>query len=247
MISEENKLRKYPLAFPEEPPIFADYEVKLHIGYHKYWSPYYINGFYFGLQNDSMPVQYVLPGSWIFLTEAQKYFDSRQSSTFPRWVSQAFETHRQYGLNIVTDGQRPQLIDANIRLINACYIEVRKMENIDENGKLLHRGERGRIAFSRFYCRKYESNAELQHYLETGNGGTDLPTFVNHGDIFKVFDSFEHRADYFPEDNEKSDFTLLPFYKHGAQIPKALEIFYKPGEPSERRSPPKKKGKGEKG
>ena len=116
-IDEINKTRVKPLALPDKPPIFANYKASFKIGYEKTFEPYYINPFYLGLVNENMPTQYLPPNSKVFISEAQRYYNSRKSSTLPDWVSRLYEMHRHYGMEIFLDVQRANLIDLNIKEI----------------------------------------------------------------------------------------------------------------------------------
>ena len=128
-INAENLNREHLLTLPTQPPIFSDFGVKFLVDYEEEYEPYYINGYYFGMQNKNMQTQFLPPCSKLFLSEGQRYFDSRKSKTFPAFVSAAFEMHRHYGLDIWIDVQRPKLIDANIRELCKKFIEVIKIED----------------------------------------------------------------------------------------------------------------------
>lgn len=137
-VSEVNRGRLSPLTAPEAPPIFANYRVRIQTGYQRYYEPYYLNGYYFGMPNDKMPTQYVLPGGKIFFTEAQRYYNARRSQTFPEWVLNVFAEHRQYYLDIYLDSQRFMNIDKSIRDLADRFLEVRQMRNrYDKNGWLV--------------------------------------------------------------------------------------------------------------
>ena len=137
------------LEMPKKPPIYSDFPVRIPYGYESYFQPYFINGYFFGVPNGSMPTINVAPNAKIFLSEGQRYFDSRQSKAFPSWVSAAFDMHRHYGLEIYIDVQRPKLIDLNIRELCRHFIEVRDIE--------LERTETGRILTTTFRCREFKS------------------------------------------------------------------------------------------
>lgn len=233
-ISEINADRRTPLTLPAKPPIFSDFKVRFLDGYDTYYEPYYLNGFYFGLANDMMATQFIPPGSRIFLSEGQKYFDSRQNTTFPRWVSSAFEMHRHYGIDIWIDVQRPKLIDLNIRALCKHFIEVRGMVN-DESAT-------GCITKNTWLCREFDCSLSVEQYLETGEGEYRENSYVHEGNIFDVFDSAGHFKDFLPSDGK--DFTYLPFLGDSAP-PKEYEAFYSLSEPKEYRTKPTVKKKDE--
>ena len=93
-IAEVNRTRVKPLTLPDKPPIFANYKASFKTGYEKTFEPYYINPFYLGLENGNMPTQYLPPQSRVFISESQRYYNSRKSSTLPDWVSRLYEMHR---------------------------------------------------------------------------------------------------------------------------------------------------------
>ena len=62
----------YDFSYPDRVPIFSDFPMRFKIGYEKYFSPYFMNGYYLGLPNDTQEVMYVPPGSVIFLSVSEK-------------------------------------------------------------------------------------------------------------------------------------------------------------------------------
>lgn len=221
-----NLERKTPLTIPDKPPIFSDFKVKFLDGYEQYYEPYYINGYYFGMANEKMPTQFVLPHSHVHLTEVQHYYNSKDLLPLPRHVSSLFEMYRQYFLDIWLDLQRPILLDKNIRDLIKHFIEVLGMENLTDE-------ETGRIIQSTFRCREFDSNFALEEYLETGKETYRETQYVYRGNIFRIYDSFEHFDDFIP--GEGKDFTLLPFVKKGEKVPPEFEMYYRRGEPREYR------------
>ena len=222
-IALENQERINPLPFPTKPPIFANYGVRFEEDYEKEYSPYFINPFYFGIGHNDTPVQYILPGSKIFIEECQKYYDSRQSGSFPRWVSEAFEMHRHFDVDIYLDSQRWKLVDLNIRDLASRTLLVERMENaLTRYGGLLS---------STWYLREFESNAELVQYTETGIGGHEIEPIVHKGDIFEAFDSRKNRKAFYPPDKPSQGFTLLEFCQDKAAAPDDLRMYYDTKEP----------------
>ena len=80
LIDEANKKRLHKLSYPDKPPIFADFKVKFLVDFEEYYEPYFINGFYAGLRDARLPVQFIPPGSKTFLSAGQHYYDGRESS-----------------------------------------------------------------------------------------------------------------------------------------------------------------------
>ncbi len=226
-IAEQNEKRLFALPFPDRPPFFSNYGVRFLVDYEEEYSPYFFNPFYFGIGNEEFEVQYLLPCGYCFITEGQKYFNSRKSLTLRDHVSRAFELHRQNEMNFFIDCQRPKLIDLNIRELTPRFLEVQRMENTTNNY--------GGILSSAWYCREFNSAAEVMNYLTTGEGGREIPPIVHRGNIFDCFDSFEQKNKFFPKDVKDCGFTLLPFHQ-AEDLPEQLRRLYDPSEPKWYRS-----------
>ncbi len=230
-VTRANETRKTPLTPPTRPPIYADFEVRLHVGFEKWYTPYFINGFYFGFANENMATQYILPYGRIFLSEAQRYFDSRKSGTFPRFAANAFEMHRHYGLDIWMDVQRVGLIDLNIRELCQHFIEVQSIETVESKA--------GNTEGATWSCREFDCLADVEQYLKTGDKLYRETVYRHDGDIFGSFNSRGHAAEFFPPDGK--DFNNLRFL-HAGELPAAgTEEFYRTGEPKGYRGMPSKK------
>lgn len=220
-IEEINTHRGCDLSVPERVPIFSDFPVTIKAGYDKYYETYRINGFYLGLSNDRQEVMYVPPGAKIFLSEAQRYYESRQSKTLPGWVSRFYEMHRHYGLDIWMDVQRPKLIDANIREICQHFIEIVKLEHETDFA--------GRIVKSKWTCREWDGWNKTERYLTNGETTYEETEYVNVGDIFKLYDSHTYFDNFLPEPGR--DFCVSE-----AERRQYGELYETPGEPETYRS-----------
>ena len=220
-ILRENEMRETPLTVPAEPPIFSNYRVKFKIGYEKWYEPYFVNGYYLGLANDSMPTQYIPPSSAVFLGEAQRFFNSRKSATMPDWVSRFYEMHRHFQIDFWMDVQRPGLIDANLREICKQFYEVRGMEH-EKDGA-------GRILRTAFRCRAFEAWAEVEMYLKAGEKTYEEVTFEYEGNIFRAFDSYSYFGEFLPKEGQ--DFKILPFPERKGSGNAADAVFYDTSEP----------------
>ena len=66
-----------------------------------------INPFRLGFYNPFVETHFNLPYESIFITEAQKYLNSRMSAYFPDWQSRWYEQHGHNSLDIWLDTQRP--------------------------------------------------------------------------------------------------------------------------------------------
>lgn len=187
-INEDNGLS---LTVPDRVPIFSDFPITIKSGYEKTYMTYYINGYYLGLPGSENEVMFVPPGSKIFLSEAQRYYDSRKSKTMPDSISRFYEMHRHYGLDIWMDVQRPKLIDANIRELCQHFIEIVKLEH--EYDAL------GRIVKSRWSCREFDTWDKTDRYLSGGEKTYEETEYVNSGNIFNSYDSFTYFDKFLPE------------------------------------------------
>jgi len=209
-IEAQNSTRAIPLIVPDKPPIFANYAVKFKTGYEK------------------MPTQYIPPGSKIFLSEAQRYYNSRKSQTLPDWVSRFYEMHRHYGIDVYLDVQRANLIDLNIKEICKRFIEVQGMKHETDYA--------GRILSSTFICREFENWRNVEQYLENGAETYRNTTYINEGNIFRCFNSYSYFEEYLPD--ESKAFNYLPFVSRAEQknISPDNEAFYIMSEPTEYRT-----------
>lgn len=221
LIDEANSTRLNKLSYPDKPPIFADFKVKFLVDYEEYYEPYFINGFYAGLPNDRLPMQFIPPGSKIFLSEVQRYYDSRKSNSMPNFISRAFEMHRHYNLDFWLDVQRPSLVDLNIKALCKRFIEVIEMENtINVVGDIVR---------SVFHCREFSCWRDVAQYIDTGAKTYKDAVFINDGNIFDCFDSFNCFSEFLP--GEDADFKYLPFRSRAEAAGSQDERYYNIAEP----------------
>lgn len=147
---------------PEHAPVYSNYCITVPKGYKQYELSYYIDGFHMGFTNDFVSVFNVYPGSKIFLSEAQRYYNSRNKGdkALPDWVSRFYEEHRHFGLDIWLDVQRPGLIDLNIREIAGRFVEVKKISLLnDANGFMVG---------TRFTVNEFDDWKTVDKYLVDG-------------------------------------------------------------------------------
>lgn len=220
--------RQYGRSFtlPEQVPIFANFDVSLHLGYKWYFEPYFFSPYYFGLANNSMETQFLPPGSKVFIDEAQRFFNSRKSQTFPDWLSEAIEKHRHFGMDLYLIVQRPMLIDPNCRELVEKFIEITGMKNQVNYAGVVER--------STFYCREFVGWLAVKQYLEGAEAEYRDVQYGHEGDIFESFDSFSFTNSFLPKD-EKQDFDYLPS-RHRAKQSKLSarqRVFYQTSEPKE--------------
>lgn len=227
-IIEINKDRKYKLSIPDRVPIFSNFQLKFKVNSEKSYEPYFVNPYYLGLPMSGKDVMYLPPFSKIFITEAQRYFNSRLSSTFPAHVSRYFELQRHWGIDIYLDTQRAGLIDKNIRDLCSNYEEVIGMDNRIDSG--------GEIESSSFYTQVFDSFDALEAYYATGAvkdfrldfATLGKPSKVFKGNLFRFYDSFFYKKMFLPPDEPGIDWTLLSF-----EDPKKEELnkYYSEQEP----------------
>ncbi len=191
--------RNYSL--PDKAPFYtANFRVKLHVGYNEYYEPYFLNGYYFGLANEKMDTEFVPPGSVIVFDEAQRIFNSRESASFPDFVSYAFEIHRHAQLDITLLAQRGMLLDCNIREVGVHVIEVLGMEN--------ERDMAGNIIRSIWNCREFDNWFDAEKCFRNGERTYREKKYENQWDIFESYDSFDKIKEFMPP--EGKDYSYLP-------------------------------------
>lgn len=212
-IDKLNIDRKKTLSYPDRVPIFTDFEVTLPAGYKKEYKTYFINGFYWGLNNDVIPVLYVPPGSKIFLTEVQRYYDSRKSATLPDWVSRAFEMHRHFFLDIFLDLQRFSLCDLNIRDLCA------KVILIDEPLKIVLNQDNVIIKCI-WQCKEFKSGKDVELYYESKAQLYTEVTYEHDGNIFDYYNSYSNLDKFVPPEGE--DFSFL---EHGGKSTGSVDYY----------------------
>lgn len=217
-IERINESRETPLTLPELPPIYTNFEVNISVGYKKYYSPYYVNPYYLGLSNDNLNVQYLPPSSRVFISEAQRYYNSRKSQSLADWVSRWYEMHRHFDIEIIMDVQRGKLIDLNVRELCRKFIEVQRMEH--------EYGEYG-ITKTRWYCREFDNNQDYEEYLDGKSANYVESVYEYSGNIFELYNSTSCFDEFVPV---KGDFSYLP-YKPEGKPSEADAIYYVKSEP----------------
>lgn len=118
---------------------------------------YFVNGFYLGMPNGQHPTMFLPPCSKVFLSEAQRYYDSRKFASFSDFVSQFYEQHRHWGMQIFLDCQRDGLVDLNIRGIVTRVLYVNGMTNDVDS--------MGRIMANYWHVRQFSSADECDRWL----------------------------------------------------------------------------------
>lgn len=225
------KLESYNYEFdkelnaPDRTPIYSDYKVKFKIGYEKWYETYFLNGYYFGLENENVPVIHVPPFSKVFLTEVQRYYDSRKSSTLKDFVSRLYEMHRHNNIDIYLDLQRLSLLDLNIRDLakRIIYIE-----------ELSHQLDGNRIVSSTWHCKEFSSATQADRYFNEGAETFTNVDFKHNGNIFDSYDSFSNKDKFVPSGkytylkHDSEDETNKEYYKF------SMPEYYRKDRPKEK-------------
>lgn len=184
---------------PEDHLVFADYTITA--GANGNVRNYECNGFNLGLYNDKHPTMFLPPNAKVYLDEAQKYFNSRESKGLADFVSRYYELHGHYRLDVTCTVQRPKLIDLNIRELAAQVIYVAKLE---------HEQAGHRVLRSEWTAYTWDNVVAAISFIEGGMQKSlrgDTVCFVYDGNIFKHYDSFA----FFPvflKGNEDAKFNL---------------------------------------
>ena len=218
--------------FPDKPPIFVApfLDVKFEVDFEEFFEPYFLSPYHLGLAEEGenpYPVQFFPPYSLLVIPEAQRYFDARQSGTFPTRVSGFFEKHRHQKLDIIIESQRPDLIDANIKRLTHLFIEMRGVENETNFA--------GRVLSTTWHTREFTSWNSVNDYI-SGKATSDYTDKVIHhkGNIFAAYNSYACAQEFFPKaKNGETSYDYLASYSEAMQagFPKGYEEYYKLSEP----------------
>ncbi|MCH5162733.1 MAG: hypothetical protein J1G38_04515 [Clostridiales bacterium] len=190
-----------------------------------------INPFRLGFDNPYVKTHFNLPHEAIFITEAQKYLNSRMSKAYPDWQSRWYEQHGHDYLDIYLDTQRPGLIDLNIRELSS-FIEIVKLD--------IRRNKYDEIIGLKWRIRRIDNNGLLERYLNSGKTDKDCYTeeiVKADYNVFKCYDSqsckpkfyaghLDEDIDYMPaESTEDSIEGYIEYYeKNDDELPRG---FYK--------------------
>ncbi len=165
--------------------VSANYNMTLHkSGYTPRYNRW-INPFRLGYENNNVKTHFNLPYEAIFITEAQKYLNSRMSKYFPDWQSRWYEQHGHNNLDIWLDTQRPNLIDVNIREL-AQFVEIVRMEKRMDGY--------GRVERVRWNIRTIANAGLYEKYMSSGK--TDKSCYVESVEEadYNVFDCYDSQC-----------------------------------------------------
>lgn len=190
-IDEYNKLYNRNLSKPSKVPLFTDFEIKFKVDYEKWYSTYFLNGYYFGLENERLPVMYVPPYSKIFLSEVQRYYDARKHQSLPDFVSRLYEMHRHYHIDIFLDLQRLGLLDKNLRELAERIIYIEKL-NIVKNSV-------DAIDYVEWTCKEFSSSTEADLYIDNNCNVGKTVVYKHFGDVFENYNSYSNFDKFIPD------------------------------------------------
>ena len=208
--------RGFNYTLPSIPPVYTNFPVSAHVGYNKWRSSNYVDGFHLGLENDFVPVTNVYPGAVIGLTEVQRYYNSRYSKdskkSLPDWVSRFYEEHRHFGLDIYLDLQRLGLCDLNIRELAGRIVEVCGLDHQVDR--------RGNIVASKFTLRCWDTLAAAERFCENNSlSNYDREEYVHDGNLFEAYTSTFFFDAFLPGDgNDFSSATHDRALRSDAQL-----------------------------
>lgn len=144
-----------------------------------------INPYRLGFANYEVQTHFNFPYETIFITEAQKYLNSRMSRFFPDWQSRWYEQHGHDNLDIWLDTQRPMLIDVNIREL-AQFVEIMKLDiKYDDCGKPCK---------LTWYIRRIPHSSAFDKYMASGKADGSCYTEDVVTANYNVFDCYDSQS-----------------------------------------------------
>ena len=208
---EIKKLKEGGFTMLDLPPqrhlCYADYKVKIS----RTTQAYTIDGYKIGLPNPYFETIFIPPYSTIFLDEAQRYYDSRNSKGLRSEVYNWYQLHRQNHYNIYLICQRLGNIDLNIRSIADKVIVIDELN--------MKKDKYGRVSKFTWNIREFESADTAEDYClkkdrsEYANLGIKQ-TVISKLPLFQYYDSFANKPAFFNgKEYEKFNYTIEPNYK----------------------------------
>lgn len=223
-IEEFNKTRKTPLTIPDRAPFYTNFDVTIPIGYKKYFSPYFLNPYYFGLPNLDKEVQAVMPHGMLFFSETDSVYDSREKS-LPAAASGVYNKQRHFDLDIYLEVHRGMNTDTLIRGNIHRYNEIQSQEH--EKNCL------GQIIKTTWRCREFEGEKAYLAYVDSKGSLNNYTTteYTHFGNIFEYYNSQGCQKEFIPREGD--DFSLLeqPGKVNVQALPEEIAKFYNLSEP----------------
>jgi hypothetical protein len=207
----------YDLTVPDKHAVFANINITSEAVTVLPRRSWYVNPAKIALPNKLFPAAFLPPYAQIYISEAQKYYNSREYKKLADAVSRWYETHRHNGHNVTLDCQRSTLIDLNIRGITEEFIEPLELR---------HRyGNRGGLIGSEWRCVVLNSCYDVDRYLQSGElpKNSERRTYTYVGNIFKTYDSRFAKL-YHLRGRRYQDFELTRF-PHVPPDADAIEAF----------------------
>ena len=196
--------------------VAANYDITLRkFGYTPRKSRF-INPYRLGFANPDVDTHFNIPYEAIFITEAQKYLNSRMSKNYPDWQSRWYEQHRHNNLDIWLDTQRPMLIDVNIRELSQ-FIDIVKLD-IDYN-------DLNRPCRLTWHIHRIENSGLFDKYIASGKRDSSCytsETIVADFNVFACYDSHSCKPKFY-EGKLAKDFD----YDIGVDVEQTLEGYIK--------------------
>ncbi len=190
--------------------VFSDFDFYAVREYARPVKSWDIDGWWIGLPNPYIKTAYLPAYSTIMLVEAEKYYDSRRTQTYPLppWVYRFYERHRHKHYDIFFDCHRPIQIDKGIRTLAESFIyPIHKKDDSDKYGCLI-RSTWDCIEFSGLraaeeYCDTKKITEDAQHirYIHYGN----IHACYNSFGFAESFDNVPQTADYTFTKNRKAN------------------------------------------
>ncbi len=181
----------FGFALPAQSPVYSNFKTCFQVGYNQYVGSYYMDGFHMGVENEFVDTLPVLPCSRIYLSEAQRYYDSNHTGGIPEWVSRFFEEHGHFDLDILLDSQRPILVHKNIRELIHRFVYVENMHNFTD--------KMGNIVASRWTYKEFDDWKYVESFIDNGDTRhCETKTLDYLGNVFEHYESKCYRAQFIP-------------------------------------------------
>ena len=194
----------YNLTVPDKHIVFSNISITsepVNMLPRKSW---YVNPAKIALPNKTFPTVFLPPYAQIYISEAQKFYNSREYKKLADAVSRWYETHRHNGHNVTLDCQRSTLIDLNIRGIAEEFILPLSLKH--------KYNSLGGLTASEWKCIVLFSCYDVDKYLQTG----ELPknhekrVYKHEGNVFNTYDSRFAKL-YHLRGRQNQDFELTHF------------------------------------
>lgn len=196
---------------PQKHLIYTDFKFRIN----RKIESYYIDGYKLGLPNPYFETTFIPPYSTIFLDEAQRYYDSRNTKSLRTEVYNWFQLHRQNHYNIYLVCQRVENIDINIRALADSIIVIDDLK--------LKTNEFGVVEYFKWITREFESPDTAEEYCrkkdreEVSILGKKV-IIESHLPLFRYYDSFGNKPVFFNgKENSPFDYYIERKYNYSVE------------------------------